>query len=161
MKKVDVIKLANIIIDVADGVEALGRICNCGKALLVIIEIVSEFITPLKKALKEKSAQDDLRRTKVMIKSKFVETMIKLSEVGFKDFFMKVLIFVLVVIVKILDVKVIENESVLHTVSIFFYIFNEAISLLDNVRKLRLPFLAKLKSMLEQFHDRAGEDEDV
>ena len=156
MKKIDVIKLANVIIDVADGVEALGRrICYCGKALLVIDEIDSEFIHPLKKAPKENSAQDDLRRSKVMIKIKFVEIKIKSSEIGFKDFFMKVLIFMLVVIVKILDVQVIENVLVFRMAIIFFYIFNEGISLLDNVRKLRLPFLAKLKSMLEQF-DRSG-----
>ncbi|MDE6568286.1 MAG: phage holin family protein [Lachnospiraceae bacterium] len=90
-----------------------------------------------------------------MIKIKFVEIKIKSSEIGFKDFFMKVLIFMLVVIVKILDVQVIENVLVFRMAIIFFYIFNEGISLLDNVRKLRLPFLAKLKSMLEQF-DRSG-----
>lgn len=162
MKKVNVIKLSKTIIDVADSMEALGgSICNCRKALLVITEIISEFIDPLKKAPRKNSAQDDLKKTKIMIKSKFVATKEKSSEVRFKSFFMKVLIFMLVVIVKIVDIQVIENALVLRTAIIFFYIFNEGISLLDNVRNLRFPFLEKLKSMFEQFHDRTEGDKDA
>lgn len=153
MTKVDVIKVVKAIIDVVDSMEMHeGRISNCGKTLLVIIEIVLEFIDPPK----ENSAQDDLRRAKIMIESKFMPTKVKSSEIGLKGLFMKMLMFMLVFIVKILDVQIIENGSVLRMTIIFFYIFNESISLLENVRNLGMPFLAKLKSVLEQLHDRLG-----
>lgn len=157
MTKGNVTKVAKVIIDVADGMEVLGRrIRNCGKAVLVITETVSEFIDPPKK----NSAQNDLRRTKIMIKSKFMPTKVKSSEIGFKGFFMKILMFMIDFIVKILDVQIIGDGSVLRMAIIFFYIFNEGISLLEYVRNVGVPFLAKLKSMLEQLHDRAGEDKD-
>ena len=147
MTKWDVTKVAKSMIDVADGMEMLGRrICNCGKSLLMISKIVSEYVDPPKR----NSAQDDLRKSKIMIKSKFMAIKVKSSKDAFEVFFMKILIFILVVIVKILDVQIIGNESVLRTTIIFFYIFNEGISLLENARKLGMPFLTKLKSMLEQ-----------
>ena len=95
-----------------------------------------------------------------MIKSKFMPTKVKSSEIGFKGFFMKILMFMIDFIVKILDVQIIGDGSVLRMAIIFFYIFNEGISLLEYVRNVGVPFLAKLKSMLEQLHDRAGEDKD-
>ncbi|MDE7251591.1 MAG: phage holin family protein [Acetatifactor sp.] len=130
MTKGNVTKVAKVIIDVADGMEVLGRrICNCGKVVLVIGETISEFIDPPKK----NSAQNDLRRTKIMISF----------------------------IVKILDVQIIGDESVLRMAIIFFYIFNEGIRLLENVRNIGGLFRTKLKSVLEQLHDREGEDKDA
>lgn len=82
------------------------------------------------------------------------------SEVGFKGICRKVLIFVLVGIANILDVQVVGNGSVLRTAIIFFYISNEGVSLLENAGHLGLPIPEKLKSVLEQLHDRAEEKED-
>lgn len=82
------------------------------------------------------------------------------SEVGFKGICRKVLIFVLVGIANILDVQVVGTGSVLRTAIIFFYISNEGVSLLENVGHLGLPIPEKLKSVLEQLHDRAEEKED-
>ena len=81
------------------------------------------------------------------------------SEVGFKGICRKVLIFVLVGIANILDVQVIGTGSVLRTAIIFFYISNEGISLLENAGYLGLPIPEKIKTVLEQLHDRA-ESED-
>ena len=81
------------------------------------------------------------------------------SEVGFKGFCRKVLIFVLVGIVNILDVQVIGTGSVLRTAVIFFYISNEGISLLENAGYLGLPIPEKIKTVLEQLHDRAEREE--
>ena len=79
------------------------------------------------------------------------------SEVGFKGICRKVLIFLRVGIV--LDVQVIGTGSVLRTAVIFFYISNEGVSLLENAAHLGLPVPEKIKTVLEQLHDRA-ESED-
>ena len=81
------------------------------------------------------------------------------SEVGFKGICRKVLIFLLVGIANILDVQVIGTGSVLRTAVIFFYVSNEGISLLENAGHLGLPIPEKMRSILEQLHDRS-ESED-
>ena len=70
-----------------------------------------------------------------------------------------VLIFLLVGIANVLDVQVIGTGSVLRTAVIFFYISNEGVSLLENAAHLGLPVPEKIKTVLEQLHDRA-ESED-
>lgn len=77
------------------------------------------------------------------------------SEVGFKGIFRKVLIFLLVGIANIIDVQVIGTGAVLRTAVIFFYISNEGVSLLENAGHLGLPIPEKIKTVLEQIHDRA------
>lgn len=77
------------------------------------------------------------------------------SEVGFKGIFRKVLIFLLVGIANIIDVQVIGTGAVLRTAVIFFYISNEGVSLLENAGHLGLPIPKKIKTVLEQLHDRA------
>lgn len=81
------------------------------------------------------------------------------SEVGFKGICRKVIIFALVGIANILDVEVIGAGSVLRTAVIFFYISNEGVSLLENAAFLGLPIPEKMKTVLEQLHDRS-ESED-
>ena len=83
------------------------------------------------------------------------------SQIGFKGIFKKVLIFLLVGIGHILDTHVIGSGSVLRTAVIFFYLSNEGVSLIENAAHLGLPIPEKLKSVLEQLHDRAekGGDE--
>ena len=82
------------------------------------------------------------------------------SEVGFKGICRKVLIFLLVGIANILDVQVIGTGSVLRTAVIFFYISNEGVSLTENAAHLGLPIPEKLKTVLEQLHDRDTEGKD-
>lgn len=81
------------------------------------------------------------------------------SEVGFKGIFKKVLIFLLVGTANILDVQVIGTGCVLRTAVIFFYISNEGVSLLENAAYLGLPVPEKIKTVLEQLHNRS-ESED-
>ena len=81
------------------------------------------------------------------------------SAVGFKGIFRKVLIFLLVGIANVLDVQVIGTGSVLRTAVIFFYISNEGVSLLENAAHLGLPVPEKIKTVLEQLHDRAESEE--
>ena len=81
------------------------------------------------------------------------------SEVGFKGICRKVLIFLLVGVANILDLHVIGTGSVLRTAVIFFYISNEGVSLLENAGHLGLPIPEKVKTVLEQLHDRAEKEE--
>ena len=81
------------------------------------------------------------------------------SQIGFKGIFKKVLIFLLVGIGHILDTHVIGSGSVLRTAVIFFYLSNEGVSLIENAAHLGLPIPEKLKSVLEQLHDRAEKEE--
>lgn len=76
------------------------------------------------------------------------------SEVGFRGICKKVVIFLLVGIAQILDVNVIKTGSILRTAVIFFYLSNEGVSILENAAHLGLPIPEKLKTILEQLHDR-------
>lgn len=81
------------------------------------------------------------------------------SAVGFKGICRKVLIFALVGIANILDVHVIGTGCVARTATIFFYISNEGVSILENAANLGLPVPKKVKEVLKQLHDGA-ESED-
>ena len=81
------------------------------------------------------------------------------SEVGFKGICRKVLIFVLVGIGNLVDVYVLGEAGVLRTAVIFFYFSNEGVSLLENSAHLGLPIPQKLKSVLEQLHNRNEKEE--
>ena len=81
------------------------------------------------------------------------------SKVGFKGICRKVLIFVLVGIGNLVDVYVLGEAGVLRTAVIFFYLSNEGVSLLENSAHLGLPIPQKLKSVLEQLHNRNEKEE--
>ena len=80
------------------------------------------------------------------------------SSVGFKGICRKVLIFTLVGIGNIVDVYVLGQGGVLRTAVIFFYLSNEGVSIMENSAHLGLPIPAKLKEVLEQLHERGGND---
>ena len=82
------------------------------------------------------------------------------SSVGFKGICRKVLIFTLVGIGNIVDVYVLGQGGVLRTAVIFFYLSNEGVSILENSAHLGLPIPEKLKEVLEQLHDRGGNDDE-
>ena len=80
------------------------------------------------------------------------------SEVGFRGICRKVLIFILVGIGNLLDVYILGEAGVLRTAVIFFYLSNEGVSLLENASRLGLPIPEKLKEILQQLHDKGGND---
>ncbi len=47
----------------------------------------------------------------------------------------------------------------MRTAVIFFYISNEGVSLLENATHLGLPVPEKIKTVLEQLHDRAEKED--
>lgn len=81
------------------------------------------------------------------------------SAVGFKGICRKVLIFALVGIGHLLDTHVIGSGSILRTAITFFYLSNEGLSLIENAAYLGLPIPAKLRTILEQLHDRAEKED--
>ena len=78
------------------------------------------------------------------------------SAVGFKGICRKVLIFALVGVGHILDTQVVGTGSALRSAVICWYLSNEGISILENAAHLGLPVPDKLKTVLEQLHDRKG-----
>ncbi len=82
------------------------------------------------------------------------------SSVGFKGICRKVLIFTMVGIGNIVDVYVLGQGGVLRTAVIFFYLSNEGVSILENSAHLGLPIPEKLKEVLEQLHERGGDDDE-
>ena len=80
------------------------------------------------------------------------------SSVGFRGICRKILIFLIVGIANVVDQQIIGDGSVFRTAVIFFYISNEGISLLENSAHIGIPIPEKLKDVLEQLHDREGDD---
>jgi len=76
------------------------------------------------------------------------------SDIGARGIFKKVLIFVLVGVGHIVDSQVLGDGGAIRTAVIFFYLSNEGISILENAAHVGLPIPEKLKSILEQLHDR-------
>lgn len=81
------------------------------------------------------------------------------SKVGFIGICRKVLILLMVGIANLLDVNIIQTGSMLRSATLFFYISNEGISVLENAAKLGLPIPKKIKDVLEQLHDKSEKDE--
>lgn len=81
------------------------------------------------------------------------------SAVGAKGIFRKVLIFVMVGIGHTLDAQMLGGGDTLRTAVIFFYCANEGLSIIENAGHLGLPIPTKLKTVLEQLHNRAEDPE--
>jgi toxin secretion/phage lysis holin len=80
------------------------------------------------------------------------------SKIGAHGITKKIMIFLLVGVAHMLDVEIIGNGSILRDAVIFFYISNEGISLLENASKIGLPIPQKLTDILEQLHDKKGDN---
>lgn len=76
------------------------------------------------------------------------------SEIGFKGICKKVLIFVLIGVANLIDIYIIKSGSMLRTATIFFYLSNEGISLLENAAHLGLPVPQKIKDILKQLNEK-------
>lgn len=80
------------------------------------------------------------------------------SAVGFKGICKKVLVILLVGVAHIVDLHVVGTGSALRSAVVCLYLSNEGVSLLENAAHLGLPIPGKLKSVLEQLHDRNDKD---
>ena len=77
------------------------------------------------------------------------------SAVGFKGIARKVLIFLLVGLANLLDVYILGHAGVLRMATIFFYISNEGISLIENAVRLGLPVPKPFEKALAAIRDQA------
>lgn len=75
------------------------------------------------------------------------------SKVGFKGIAKKILIFIMVGIANIIDVNVI-GQPALRTATIFFYLSNECLSIIENSVAIGLPVPEKFKQVLEQIKQK-------
>lgn len=82
------------------------------------------------------------------------------SEIGAKGILKKVLMFLVVGIANIIDVRLIGAGSAFRTATIIFYLSNEGISLLENAGRCGLPIPKKLKDILTQLHDKSENEEE-
>lgn len=81
------------------------------------------------------------------------------SAVGFKGIAKKVLMFLIVGVANIIDVRLIQTGSGFRTATIIFYLANEGVSLLENTTRCGLPVPKKLKDILTQLHDKSEKEE--
>ena len=81
------------------------------------------------------------------------------SSVGFKGICKKVLIILLVGVAHVVDLHVVGTGNALRGAVVCFYLSNEGVSLLENAAHLGLPIPEKLKSVLEQLHNRKTDNE--
>lgn len=82
------------------------------------------------------------------------------SSVGFKGICKKVLIILLVGVAHIVDIHVVGSGNALRGAVVCFYLSNEGVSLLENAAHLGLPIPEKLKTVLQQLHNRDDNTED-
>lgn len=80
------------------------------------------------------------------------------SEIGFKGILKKISIFIIVALAYTIDNKVIGSGGVVRTMTIWFYIANEGISILENCGNLGLPIPKKLKDVLAQIKEKSEEE---
>ena len=81
------------------------------------------------------------------------------SEIGFKGICRKIIIFMLIGVANLIDVYVIKSGAMLRTATIFFYLSNEGISLLENAAHLGLPVPQKVKDILKQLNEKSKKGE--
>lgn len=118
---------------------ALGYFLGGFDGLFAVLAmmIVVDYITGVMVAIKEKRVS---------------------SKIGFTGICRKILILLFVGIANMLDMHVVGSGSMLRTATIFFYVSNEGISILENATNLGLPVPGRIKEILEQLHDRSEKD---
>lgn len=79
------------------------------------------------------------------------------SSIGFKGILRKITILIVLIVAVLLDRLLNDGTWVFRTLVCYFYIGNEAISLLENAVKIGIPIPEKLIKTLEQLKKK-GED---
>lgn len=79
------------------------------------------------------------------------------SHIGFKGIWKKFVIILIVSIAHIIDVTIIKEGNTLQSMTAFFYIANEGISILENAVNLGLPVPGILKRILLQIKEKSDE----
>ena len=82
------------------------------------------------------------------------------SKVGFKGIAKKVVIFVIVGVAHGIDI-LLGDKNMFRDATIFFYLANEVISILENAAKMEVLVPIKLQEAIKQFLKLSGEKEKV
>jgi toxin secretion/phage lysis holin len=80
------------------------------------------------------------------------------SKIGFKGIAKKIMIFALVAVAHLVDSALGENH-IFRDATIFFYIANEFISILENAAKMNLAVPDKLKEAIQVLKGKGGNNE--
>lgn len=75
------------------------------------------------------------------------------EEFNFRGIARTISIFVLISMGHMIDMYVVQNESIIRTAIIFFYISKEGLSVLKNIETIGLPIPEKLKNILAYLRD--------
>ena len=75
------------------------------------------------------------------------------SSVGFKGFLKKACYILIVILAVVLD-RLLNNDGVMRTLVIYFFVANDGISILENIGQMDIPLPNKLKSVLEQLKEK-------
>lgn len=81
------------------------------------------------------------------------------SKTGFMGLLKKAMIFLVVVIAHLLDE--LTGIGAIRSMTVFFYISNEGISIFENLGKLEVKIPQKIKDVLEQLEDKYDNSEDT
>ena len=74
------------------------------------------------------------------------------SQTGFRGIIKKVVILIIVALA--VEISAVTGAESIRDLVICFYIANEGISILENAGRMDVPFLSKLKDLLEQLKDK-------
>lgn len=83
------------------------------------------------------------------------------SEVGLRGIAKKVLIFAVVAIAHQVDIITGTGAHVVRDAAIAFYIWNEALSILENIGRTGLPMPEQLKRAIEVLQGKSGEKDEL
>lgn len=103
-----------------------------GLLIALLFCIVADYITGVLAALYEKKLN---------------------SQIGFRGIIKKVVILIIVALS--VEISAITGANSIRDLVICFYIANEGISILENAGRMDVPFLSKLKELLEQLKDKS------
>lgn len=78
------------------------------------------------------------------------------SDVGFKGIARKVMLFLIVVCANMMD-QSLNTGDTFRNATIFFYIANELLSILENAGRIGIPIPEKLKQTIEVLKTKEGE----
>lgn len=116
----------------------MNLIINNDMVLLVCILIVADILTGIAKATKTHTLQSAIFR-----------------HGGYK----KVFILLIICVAWSID-KIYFQNDMIYTASCTYYLFNEAISIMENLSALGVPIPDKLKRILKDFRDKNKNDDE-
>lgn len=99
----------------------------------LIAFVIFDYITGVVKAIKQKNLS---------------------GEIGFWGITKKIIIFMVVAIGNILDKYVIGSGSAIRSMLIFFYLSNEGISIIDNLKQIGVPLPDKLQEIISNLKNK-------